>query len=99
MIRPRVGVSKCLEFEACRYNAEMISNELVKHLKDYVDFVPVCPEAEIGLGTPRPTVVLQASGSDNIDLYQPTTNTIYTDKIIKLKGCKHCFCEKQSPCK
>ncbi len=84
MIRPKVGVSKCLEFEACRYNAVMISNEFVRHLKDYVDFVPVCPEAEIGLGTPRPTVVLQTSGADNLELYQPTTDTVHTEKMIKL---------------
>lgn len=83
--RPRLGVSKCLEFEACRYNGVMISNDLVREMKPFVEFIPVCPEAEIGLGTPRPTVVLQSDGkSDIIDLYQPETDTIHTPEMLKL---------------
>ena len=83
--RPKLGVSKCLEFEACRYNGVMISNDLVREMKPFVEFIPVCPEAEIGLGTPRPTVVLQSDGkSDMIDLYQPETDTIHTSKMLKL---------------
>ena len=41
--KPRVVVSKCLEFAACRYDGQMISDSLVRRLKEFVEFVPVCP--------------------------------------------------------
>jgi uncharacterized protein YbgA (DUF1722 family)/uncharacterized protein YbbK (DUF523 family) len=51
--KPRVVVSRCLEFAPCRYNGVMISDDLVRRMKPLVDFLPVCPEMEIGLGCPR----------------------------------------------
>ena len=54
--RPKVVVSRCLEFEACRWNGAMISSDVVRLLKPHVDFHPVCPEAEIGLGIPRNSI-------------------------------------------
>jgi uncharacterized protein YbbK (DUF523 family)/uncharacterized protein YbgA (DUF1722 family) len=70
--RPRVVVSKCLEFEACRYNGDVIYNDVIKKLMDYVDFVPVCPEVEIGLGTPRETIRI-VKNDDTHSLIQPST--------------------------
>lgn len=52
-VKPKVLVSKCVGFDSCRYNGGIISSEVVDTLQDYVDFVPVCPEVEIGLGVPR----------------------------------------------
>jgi uncharacterized protein YbgA (DUF1722 family)/uncharacterized protein YbbK (DUF523 family) len=52
-VRPKVVISKCLEFDHCRYNGEMISSPIVAKLREYVDFLPVCAEMEIGLGVPR----------------------------------------------
>lgn len=54
--RPKVVVSKCLEFDHCRWNGLKISCGAVKLLKQYVEFIPVCPEMEIGLGVPREPV-------------------------------------------
>ncbi|BER93405.1 MAG: hypothetical protein PWP60_1062 [Candidatus Atribacteria bacterium] len=51
--RPKVVISKCLGFEHCRYDGSIIESPLVTKLKDFVDFIPVCPEVEIGLGVPR----------------------------------------------
>ncbi|BES63944.1 DUF523 and DUF1722 domain-containing protein [Gottschalkiaceae bacterium SANA] len=51
--KPVIFVSKCLEQEACRYDGSMISNAFVKTLVEYVDFITVCPEKEIGLPVPR----------------------------------------------
>lgn len=56
--RPKIVVSKCIEFAACRYNGLQIGSPLVRKLQDFVDFMPVCPEAEIGLGIPREAVRL-----------------------------------------
>ena len=60
---PRVVVSRCLEFDACRYNGAMIPCRVVRLLTPFVEFVPVCPECEIGLGVPRkPIRVVRREG-------------------------------------
>ena len=56
--RPRLFVSKCLGFEACRWNGAVISNKFVKSLSPFVDIITACPEKEIGLGVPRNPVRL-----------------------------------------
>lgn len=62
VVRPAVGVSSCLLGAPVRYNGghsrhRFLTDELDRH----VDWLPVCPEAEIGLGVPRPTLRLQDS--------------------------------------
>ncbi len=57
-VRPVIMVSKCIEFEACRFNGGSVSSPVVRDLKKYVDFIPVCPEVEIGLPIPREAVKL-----------------------------------------
>nr|WP_218059017.1 DUF523 and DUF1722 domain-containing protein [Orenia metallireducens] len=79
-VKPIVVVSKCLEFDKCRYNGVMISDEFVKKLKDYVEFIPVCPEVEVGLGVPRETIRL-VKEDDEIRLVQPATKRDITDKM------------------
>jgi uncharacterized protein YbgA (DUF1722 family)/uncharacterized protein YbbK (DUF523 family) len=71
-IRPIVVISKCLEFEACRYNGQMITFDFVRLLRDYVTFVPICPEVEIGLGTPRDPIKIVRLKHD-LHLIQPST--------------------------
>ena len=52
-VKPRLVVSKCIEFDHCRWNGMIISSDVVKLLRPHVEFIPVCPEVEIGLGVPR----------------------------------------------
>ncbi|WP_368504417.1 YbgA family protein [Alkalihalophilus sp. As8PL] len=78
--KPRVVVSKCLEFEACRYNGERIPDKLIERLNEYVEFIPVCPEIEIGLGTPREVIRLVADG-DETKLMQPNTGMNLTSRM------------------
>jgi uncharacterized protein YbgA (DUF1722 family)/uncharacterized protein YbbK (DUF523 family) len=80
-VKPRVAVSQCLEFAACRWNGLKISSGVVKLLKPYVDFVPVCPEVEIGLGVPRPPIRLTA-GDDGPRLVQSDTGLDHTDRML-----------------
>jgi uncharacterized protein YbgA (DUF1722 family)/uncharacterized protein YbbK (DUF523 family) len=72
--KPKVVISKCIEFDSCRYNGQMISSDFVKSLAPHVDFLPVCPEVEIGLGVPRGSLrlVSTAEGGET-RLVQPTT--------------------------
>jgi len=78
--RPRLVVSKCIEFAHCRYNGDMITSHIVERLKEYVDFVPVCPEVEIGLGTPRPTLRIVRTG-DTDHLIQPETGRDVSEEM------------------
>ncbi len=81
-VKPRVIVSKCIGFEACRYNGLIIKSDFIEKLKDYVDFYPVCPEVEIGLGIPRdPIRIIELKGE--LRLYQPATGLDITDKMKK----------------
>jgi uncharacterized protein YbgA (DUF1722 family)/uncharacterized protein YbbK (DUF523 family) len=70
--KPRVVASRCLEFAACRWDGQMISDDLVRRLKGFVDFVPVCPEMEIGLGCPREPIRIVLAGGEH-RLVQPAT--------------------------
>ena len=56
--RPRILKSKCIEFDHCRYDGSMISSKLVEDLKEYAEFIPVCPEMAIGLPSPRESLRL-----------------------------------------
>jgi uncharacterized protein YbgA (DUF1722 family)/uncharacterized protein YbbK (DUF523 family) len=61
--RPRVGASSCLLGEEVRFNGgHKRSRFLADELGPYVDWVPYCPEIEIGLGTPREPIRLTADG-------------------------------------
>ena len=78
--KPIVVVSKCLEFEACRYNGERISSSFIEKLDPHVRFQPVCPEVEIGLGTPRDPIRIHLQGERKA-LYQPSTRKHLTRKM------------------
>jgi uncharacterized protein YbgA (DUF1722 family)/uncharacterized protein YbbK (DUF523 family) len=79
-VRPRVVVSKCLEFDRCRYNGDMIRSPIVAKLKEYVDFLPVCAEVEIGLGVPRkPVRVVIDKGEHRF--VQPATGKDVTEDM------------------
>ncbi len=59
----RIGVSACLLGERVRFDGGHKRNDfLVQTLGPLVEWVPVCPEVEFGLGTPRRTLRLVADG-------------------------------------
>jgi uncharacterized protein YbgA (DUF1722 family)/uncharacterized protein YbbK (DUF523 family) len=61
--QPRVGVSSCLLGEEVRFNGgHKRYRFLTDSLDRYVDWVPYCPEIQIGLGTPREAIRLTADG-------------------------------------
>jgi len=50
----RLGISRCLLGEEVRYDGRHNrDNFLMDVLGRYVEWIPVCPEVEAGLGTPR----------------------------------------------
>jgi uncharacterized protein YbgA (DUF1722 family)/uncharacterized protein YbbK (DUF523 family) len=75
-----VVISRCIEFESVRWDGQIISSDFVKSLIPYVEFIPVCPEVEIGLGVPRhPIRIVQVNGE--LRLIQPKTNLDLTEKM------------------
>ena len=60
----KIGVSSCLLGEQVRFDGgHKRSDFLVDTLGSFVEFVPVCPEMEIGLGVPRETLRLVRDGT------------------------------------
>ena len=55
----RLGISSCLLGEKVRFDgSHKLDHYLTDTLGRYVDYVPVCPEVEVGLPTPRETLRL-----------------------------------------
>jgi uncharacterized protein YbgA (DUF1722 family)/uncharacterized protein YbbK (DUF523 family) len=48
-------ISRCF-FEEVRYDGGKIVDPLVEKLKPFIEAIPFCPEAEFGLGIPRPKI-------------------------------------------
>lgn len=56
----KIGVSSCLLGNKVRYDGGHTRDRFITDtLEQYMDFVPVCPEVECGLGTPRPSMRLK----------------------------------------
>jgi uncharacterized protein YbgA (DUF1722 family)/uncharacterized protein YbbK (DUF523 family) len=78
--KPKIIVSKCLGFANCRYNGAVISDAFVEKLKPFVEFIPVCPEVEIGLGVPRDPIRLIKKRDTSI-LVQTSSGLDCTDMM------------------
>ncbi len=71
-LTPRLFVSRCLGFEACRWNGEIIDDEFVRKLSGLVEVLHDCPEMGIGLGCPRDPLRV-ARVETGVELLQPAT--------------------------
>jgi uncharacterized protein YbbK (DUF523 family) len=81
--RPRIGISACLLGQEVRYDGgHKRDSFLTEILGSYVEWVPVCPEVELGMGTPRPPIRLERHGGE-IRLVMPSTGGNYTDAMRK----------------
>lgn len=80
--RPRIFSSRCLGFEACRWNGVTIPDRSVESLKPFVDYVTACPEAEIGLGVPRDPIRI-VFRDDKYSLVQLNTKKDVTDDMAR----------------
>lgn len=77
--RPIILASKCLGFDACRYNGQMVKYDFIEKLKIYADFVTICPEVEIGLSTPREAIRIVKE--EEIRLIEPKNKVDYTENM------------------
>ena len=77
----RLGISACLLGQPVRHDGgHKRETFLVDTLGAFVKWVPVCPEVEIGMGTPRETIRLEGN-VDDPRLVAPKSGVDYTDAM------------------
>ncbi len=79
-----IGVSSCLLGQEVRYDSGHKHNAyLTETLARYFEFIPICPEMAIGLGTPRPPMRLVASahGTRAVRIADPSVDV--TDALSR----------------
>jgi uncharacterized protein YbgA (DUF1722 family)/uncharacterized protein YbbK (DUF523 family) len=77
----RIGISACLLGEKVRYDGGHKRDAFVNDtLGAFVAFVPVCPEVEVGMGTPREPIRLERRGAA-LRLVAPGSGTDHTDAM------------------
>ena len=103
----RIGISTCLLGECVRYDGGHKHDPFITGtLGRYFEWVSCCPEVELGLGIPRPTIRLE-SRADAIHLIMPKTADDLTrsmsifarrrvDQLAKENLCGYLL-KKQSP--
>ena len=81
--RLRVGISACLLGQKVRYDGGHKSDDfLVGTLSNFVSYVPVCPEVELGLGTPREPIRLERR-ADGIHLVGVRSDADHTAAMTR----------------
>ncbi|MFN7065676.1 MAG: YbgA family protein [Aquificaceae bacterium] len=101
--KPKLVLSACF-FEYVRYDGGTIVDPFVEKLKNYVDFITVCPERDIGLGVPRQKIVVLKKGVEK-RIFQPETGRDITpimrefsdSFLLKLKDVDGFLLKERSP--
>jgi uncharacterized protein YbbK (DUF523 family) len=77
----RLGVSSCLLGAEVRYDGGHKRDPyLTDVLGDWFDWVPFCPELEIGLGVPRPPIQLVKNRA-GLRLVEPVSGKVLTERM------------------
>ncbi|WP_415718537.1 YbgA family protein [Maridesulfovibrio sp.] len=94
----RLGIAKCLLGENVRYDG---THKLDRYIRDvlgpYVEWVPVCPEVECGMGVPREAVRLFGD-VDNPRLVGRNSGEDWTDRMQSWGRKKLEVLEKENLC-
>ena len=86
-MKPRVGISRCLLGEDVRYDGTNKLSPAVAELTALVEWVPICPEVEVGMGVPREPIQLVRSadgvrsGSECVRLTGVQSGEDWTDRM------------------
>ncbi|PVV05511.1 MAG: hypothetical protein B6D77_19380 [gamma proteobacterium symbiont of Ctena orbiculata] len=87
--QPRVAISACLLGHNVRYDGGHKQDRyIIETLGKYIEFLPICPEAEIGLGVPRPTIRLMGDHEHPRLVGVADPNWDVTDKMEQFAGKK-----------
>ncbi len=78
----RIGISSCLLGQKVRYDGGHKRDRFATDvLETFVEWVPLCPEVEIGLGIPRPTIRLERHRKDGVRLVMPQAGEDLTKRM------------------
>jgi uncharacterized protein YbbK (DUF523 family) len=84
--RPRVGISRCLLGDDVRYDGgHRRDPALLDALREAVEWVPVCPEVEVGMGVPREPIRLVRGGC-SVRLLGVESGRDWTDQMRTWAG-------------
>jgi len=79
----RIGISSCLLGNRVRYDGgHKLDHYLTDTLGQYMDYIPICPEVESGLGIPRESMRLVGS-PENPRLLTTRTGKDHTLKMVR----------------
>jgi uncharacterized protein YbgA (DUF1722 family)/uncharacterized protein YbbK (DUF523 family) len=94
----RLGISSCLLGEKVRFDGgHKLDRFLTETLGRYVEYVPVCPEVEVGLPTPRDTLRLVGNPDDQRLVFGKTGEDI-TDRMTAWAQQRVVALEKEDLC-
>jgi uncharacterized protein YbgA (DUF1722 family)/uncharacterized protein YbbK (DUF523 family) len=80
--RPRIGISACLLGEEVRFDGGHKRDPFLTDVVDpHVEWVRVCPEVEVGMGTPRETLRLTREGAGPIRMVTTRTAVDWTARM------------------
>jgi uncharacterized protein YbgA (DUF1722 family)/uncharacterized protein YbbK (DUF523 family) len=86
MEKIRLGISACLLGEKVRYDGgHKLDRFLTETLGNYVEYLPVCPEVECGLGVPRESMRLEGT-PESPRLVTVRTGRDFTDQMLDWAG-------------
>lgn len=98
MAKINIGISSCILGNSVRYNGgHTLDRYLKETLGDFFNYIPVCPEVEIGLGIPREAMRL-VGDPDNPRLLTQKTGIDHTDTMKKWASKKLDSLEKDGLC-
>jgi uncharacterized protein YbgA (DUF1722 family)/uncharacterized protein YbbK (DUF523 family) len=82
--RPRIGISACLLGDEVRFDGGHKRDPfLTDVLAPHVEWVRVCPEVEVGMGTPRETLRLTRLGDGAVRMVTTRTGIDHTDSMVR----------------
>jgi len=94
----KLGISTCLLGENVRYDGgHKLDRFLTDTLGQYVQYVPVCPEVECGLGVPRESMRLEGN-PDSPRLVTTRTKQDRTDPMVRWARKRVIDLEKEDLC-
>jgi uncharacterized protein YbgA (DUF1722 family)/uncharacterized protein YbbK (DUF523 family) len=97
-VKIRLGISACLIGQLVRWNGGHTRDRfLTDTLSHYVDYVPVCPEVECGLPTPREPL-RQVGSPEHPRLVTTKTKVDLTDQMVAWARRRVAELEKENLC-
>ena len=98
MEKIRLGISSCLLGNKVRYDGgHKLDRFLTDTLGKYVEYVPVCPEVECGLGVPRKSMRLEGN-PDSPRLIVTSTREDMTERMESFARKRVVQLEKEDIC-